>query len=308
LPFIHLFGIFTLVPALVSFIGSYVFLIDFLRKKQWRSLALGVFILFCFSISLTLLLIIGFVSKDLILGKGLQPIIEMVVILLILSAIHGTIGLLLRGFIQWYDDLKWKEALMQKNFETELALIKSQIDPHLLFNTLNNIDALMEKDIQKASLYLNKLSEIMRFTLYETKTDKIPLQKELAYIEKYIELQKIRTSNPDFVHLNIVGETGNCTIAPMVFIPFIENAFKHAAPLKTGNVIDIKIRTEANTIFFMCKNIARSPFLDKNKEGGIGNELIKKRLALLYPNNHILNIDKNENMYEVNLKIERHEN
>ena len=129
---------------------------------------------------------------------------SMVIILGVMSFgafVNGIIGLVIRGFISWFNDIKIKESLSQKNFEMELNLIKSQINPHFLFNTLNNIDVLIEKDPPKASLYFNKLSAIMRFMLYETKTDKIPLAKELDYITQYIDLQKIRHANPDFVFL-----------------------------------------------------------------------------------------------------------
>src|SRR6185503_21279079 len=118
----------------------------------------------------------------------------------VIAAIHGTIALVIRGFITWYTEIKLKEELAQRNFEMELALIKSQINPHFLFNTINNIDVLITKQPELASLYLNKLSDILRYMIYETKTEKISLATELDYIEKYLELQKIRTTNPNYVN------------------------------------------------------------------------------------------------------------
>ncbi len=120
----------------------------------------------------------------------------------------------------------------------ELALVKSQINPHFLFNTINNIDVLISKDAERASAYLNKLSDIMRFMLYETKPAKIPLPKELTYIEKFIELQKIRTTNEHYVNYSIKGDTANFMIPPMLLISFIENAFKYADNKKVENAIN----------------------------------------------------------------------
>ena len=223
----------------------------------------------------------------------------------IVALLNGGMGLLIKGFIKWFADIKLKEDLNKKNFDTELALIKSQINPHFLFNTINNIDILIEKNPVKASNYLNKLSDIMRFMLYETKTEKIPLSKELNYIEKYIELQKIRTANPDFVHYSIDGNTEGVFIAPMLLIPFIENAFKHSEGVKTGNVIAINVLITNDLIQFNCRNKYVLNNTIKEENSGLGNDLIQKRLALLYPNTHTLTIDNKENIYEVCLSIMR---
>ena len=224
-----------------------------------------------------------------------------------LILIHGTIALVMRGFIVWFGDIKLKEELNRRNYETELALVKSQINPHFLFNTINNIDVLMTKDAEKASEYLNKLSDIMRFMLYETKAEKIPLSKELAYIEKYIDLQKIRTSNPDYIHYSVVGDAAAWTIEPMLFIPFIENAFKYAENKKRQPAIKIHLLIEKNKINFDCENYVSESALKETYQGGLGNNLIERRLKLLYPTNHHLAFSKSENRYSVNLIITAHE-
>jgi len=183
----------------------------------------------------------------------------------------------------------------------ELALVKSQINPHFLFNTLNNIDVLIQQDAIKASVYLNKLSDIMRFMLYETKTERIELSKELTYIEKYIELQKIRTSNLNYVNYAVEGNTDGLLIAPMLFIPFIENAFKHAENKKMENAINIRIVIKHDRIEFKCENNYSDDNQINHDESGLGNELIQKRLELLYPKKHKLEITNSDNTYKVNL-------
>jgi two-component system LytT family sensor kinase len=200
-----MFG-FAIVPGLIGFYGFYGFLFDrYLSKKKYWLFALMSFVVAIFAA------IIGVIVELLPSVFGAKfilrnDIFSMVIILGVMSFgafVNGIIGLVIRGFISWFNDIKIKESLSQKNFEMELNLIKSQINPHFLFNTLNNIDVLIEKDPPKASLYFNKLSAIMRFMLYETKTDKIPLAKELDYITQYIDLQKIRHANPDFVHMTL---------------------------------------------------------------------------------------------------------
>ena len=193
--------------------------------------------------------------------------------------------------------------MRQKNFETELALIKAQLNPHFLFNTINNIDVLIQKDAEKASLYLNKLSDMLRFLLYESKNEMIPLEKEIEYIEKYIELQRIRTSNSAFVKFTVEGDPNRRMIASMLFIPFIENAFKYAENKKADEAISIHLEITPGTFRFQCRNIVATNAQSAPETGGLGNELIRKRLDLLYPGKHSLQAGKNGNAYLVNLEI-----
>ena len=224
------------------------------------------------------------------------------------SASQCIMGLIMKGFVTWYGDIKLKEDLNKKNSEMELALIKSQINPHFLFNTINNIDVLIEKDAKMASNYLNKLSDIMRFMLYETKTETIPLKKELTYIEKYIELQKIRTSNDNFIHYAVEGDYSNIMIAPMLFIPFIENAFKHAEDKKMENGLNIKVSIESDSIVFECENNYSVNKQAKLDQSGLGNELITKRLTLLYSDKHTLVVNHKNGTYKVKLTLFKDEN
>lgn len=219
------------------------------------------------------------------------------------ATLNGSMGAIMRAFVEWYKDIKVKEDLSKKNYETELALVKSQINPHFLFNTINNIDMLILRDPQKASVYLNKLSDIMRFMLYETKTEKVELSKELGYIEKYIELQRIRSANPDYVKLEINGDANSTMVEPFLFIPFIENAFKHTENKEQENAIRISFKIRTNEIKFECSNIRTDKQELKALHSGLGNELITKRLALLYPGKHKLKIDETEDVYLVSIEI-----
>lgn len=305
------FSAFAIFPAVLGFYSFYNFLFDrFLLRRN---------ILLLFVLGITFSYIISFISAALIsvlhifnigpsiFGNKLSAVVSIMTIIAIIAVLNGGMGLLVKGFIRWYGDLKLKEELLTKNFEMELALIKSQISPHFLFNTLNNIDVLITKNAVKASVYLNKLSDIMRFMLYETKSEKVDLEKEIAYIEKYIDLQRIRRANPNFVEFIMAGETGGKQISPMILLPFIENAFKHADNKKNEHIIRIRIETDTHLLIFECENKYSDSAL-KQEFSGLGNELIKRRLALLYPDKHTLLINKNAEIYYVKLIIHIDEN
>lgn len=219
-----------------------------------------------------------------------------------LAFFNGMMGALLKGFITWYDEIHVKEVLIRKNLETELALLKAQLNPHFLFNTLNNIDILIEKNATAASVYLKKLSDIIRFTLYDTQEERIPLEQELEYIRKFIDLQHIRTAH-EFVELDISGDPKNFSIAPMVFIPFIENAFKHSTNKKIENAIVIKIKIANNAVLFSCVNVIDKERPLTSHKSGLGLDLIRQRLQLLYKNSHSLEIGTVNDMFNVSLKL-----
>jgi two-component system, LytTR family, sensor kinase len=238
-------------------------------------------------------------------GKnGRSTALMVILVMSFIATITGIGALVIKGFITWYEEIKLKEELKQKNHETEMALIKAQLDPHFLFNTLNNIDVLIIKNPSEASNYLNKLSDILRFMLYETKTDRIMLKKEIEYIEKYIELQKIRTSNANYVSFKTSGAAEHKMIAPMVFIPFIENAFKHTTNKKTDNAINVQIYINEKSIVFICENKFDPNRNLQQGSNGLGNSLIKKRLDLLYPEKHKLELGDQVDIYTVNLTIQ----
>ncbi|MGL6268862.1 MAG: sensor histidine kinase, partial [Chitinophagaceae bacterium] len=222
---------FAVIPAIISFYTFYSFLFNrFLSKKKFISFfTAGIFISLLAAVLGALVESTPFLfGPGYLFGDGYNSAISILIVMSIGAFINGIIGAVLKGFISWYNDIKLKEDLLKINFEMELNLIKSQINPHFLFNTLNNIDILIERDKEKASLYFKKLSEILRFMLYETKTEKMLISKEISYIEKYIDLQMLRNSNPAFADFKIKGEPGSRMTEPMLFIPFIENAFKHA--------------------------------------------------------------------------------
>jgi len=221
-----------------------------------------------------------------------------------LAAIHLSIAVVMRGFVGWYGDLAIKEELTRRTHEMELALVRSRLDPHFLFNTLNNIDILIARDPASASDYLNKLSGILRYVLYDTRGGEIALTDELAYIEKYVALEQIRARSPRYAAHEVVGDPSGLSVAPMTFIPFIENAFKHTEGLKADEAIASRVVITDHRILFECTNRCTPAPDAARSNGGLGDELIRRRLALLYPDRHSLEAGATNGVYSVRLTIE----
>ena len=212
-------------------------------------------------------------------------------------------GGLFRIFFEWIKDRKIKAELEKAKLASQLELLKSQINPHFLFNSLNNIDVLIEDKPQKASEYLKKLSEILRFMLYESNTDRIPLIEEIEYIRKYVDLQKIRTSNDKFVEFEVCGNASGKSVAPMIFIHFIENAFKYSTNKKIESAVSIKFDIYENNVLFICKNYYKKTNDINHDNNGLGVQLIKQKLDLLYKTAYVLNVKEEDNLYIASLEI-----
>ena len=293
-----------LLPSAISFYSFYYFLFPkfFSKKKYLLTATLGIVISYLAGV-------IGFIglynqhSETKCFDENEGVFLGMTLFMGFVALICGVIALVIQGFITWFEEVKQRELLAVKNHEMEMALVKSQLDPHFLFNTINNIDVLILRDAEKASDYLNHLSDIMRFMLFETKTDEISLNKEIEYIQKYIDLQRIRTANEMYVNFTIEGNTDGRKIAPMVFIPFIENAFKHTNNKKVENAITISLHITNDEVVMHCENKYDPNRPPRQESNGLGNNLIAKRLQLIYPNSHHLLIENQNNVYSVRLTI-----
>jgi len=281
----------TLPIGAIIFYSSY-FSLNYFAKKTKRFFLIAI----CYVILIPVALQISIWVSDYI-----DSLLIFMIFLLVLY--FNVFGFLFKTFIEWIKDRKIKAELEKDKVTSQLELLKSQINPHFLFNTLNNIDVLILDEPKRASDYLKKLSEILRFMLYETNTERVPLASEVEYIKKYIELQKIRTSNGKFVELEIVGDASIGFIAPMIFIHFVENAFKFATNKKIENAISIRLDISDNKVSFMCKNHINSRDVTIQYNNGLGFNLIKQRLDLIYGMDYNLNVNNEDNWYIVNLEI-----
>jgi len=198
------------------------------------------------------------------------------------------------------------QQIEQEKTLTELKALKSQVNPHFLFNSLNSIYSLARKNSPTLPETILKLGSLMRYVIYETDVDKIGLQKEIEIISDYIALQKIRTSEGDKVEFKIEGDPGETKIAPLIFLPFIENSFKHGLQRgKTESFIKIKIEITGAVLNFEIENSKGLPVETGLQEyKGIGIENVKKRLGLVYPGAHVLKISENDKVFKVLLQLQ----
>jgi sensor histidine kinase YesM len=201
------------------------------------------------------------------------------------------------------------QAERQKQIEfeklsAELEVLKLQVSPHFLFNTLNNIRSLVRKKSDKTEAVVIKLSNILRYMLYQSKADKVPLKKEIEHLSDYIELQKLRMSHPESVKFEIEGRIENVMIEPLLFIPFVENAFKFGLHATTNAEIIFSIKIIGHTLLFESQNQCFETEFEEEENSGIGLENVKKRLQLHYPNRHEMTIIEQGDIYSVKIKIE----
>lgn len=197
-----------------------------------------------------------------------------------------------------------KQEILLEKIASELEVLKLQISPHFLFNTLNNIRWLARQKSDKTEETIVKLSTLLRYILYETKAEKVPLQNEIRNLEDYIALQKIRLTPLTVVDFSIIGKHINHLIEPLLFIPFVENAFKYGVHNQIESSIIILLKTEPNKIIFQTQNAIFEEHKHSNiEESGIGIMNVKRRLKMIYPNNHNLQISDTGGIYSVTLEI-----
>lgn len=207
-----------------------------------------------------------------------------------------------RLYRTWLEDQKRQVELEKHGLDSELALLRSQINPHFLFNTLNNIDTLVFKDQQKASDAIVKLSEIMRYMLYEANTNQVPLEKELQYLESMVDLIRLRLKDPGFIVFEVKGEVSGKMIPPMLLVPFVENAYKHGK--KSGESPGIRIKLdieESHYRFSVYNRIDPEQKQEKDATGGIGLNNVQRRLELLYGEAASLKMEQQNGAFTVAL-------
>jgi len=203
--------------------------------------------------------------------------------------------------IRWFQQMKTAEELAKEKSQTELSLLKQQINPHFFFNTLNNLYALSITQDEQTPEVILQLSELMRYTIYKGKEEQVSLKEEIEYIEKYVQLQQIRLHKKlDFKFYKQVNNEAQ-NIPPLLFINLVENAFKHGIePAEEDCFLHLTLKSNENGLELICENSVE----DKNESTpGTGLKNLKRRLELLYPNNHQLDFEETKKSYKAKLKI-----
>ena len=212
-------------------------------------------------------------------------------------------------YFKSYRDREQMEQLEQENLRQQLAFLKYQISPHFFMNTLNNIHALVDIDPERAQESIVVLSKLMRYLLYESNQDMVPLAKEIAFTNNYIALMRMRFSDVVQINVQIPHTDGLSTpdgeVPPLLLITFIENAFKHGISYQQESRINILLTTNQQELHFFCEN-TNNHAANIEQQGGVGLDNIRKRLNIIYQENYRLLIKENEQLYTVQLTVPLH--
>jgi len=219
-------------------------------------------------------------------------------------ALIWTLSMTYFMFVQLQESIQHASKVRALVLQSELSFLKAQINPHFLFNTLNNIYALTLKKSDDAPLAVMKLSNLMRKITNDTAVDYVPFKEEESFIRDYIELQKMRLTKKTQVIYEIEGDYQLLTIAPRILIPFIDNAFKYGVSNRDKSEIKISLNFKENILYFVIKNAIHPYSGESIESSGVGIENSKRRLDLLYPDKYALKINKTPESYMVFLKIE----
>ena len=289
--------------VIIVYTNIFYLIPQFLQKKKF----------FLYLVSFGLLIVLISPIKTLsyiLLYQGEPDLLALVVnnrtTIFLICLFVGLISTAFKITSDWLVNQNEYKELQRQNMTSELKFLKSQINPHFFFNTLNNLYALTLKKSDLAPEIVLRLSEMMRYMLYESNEKKVSLEKEINYVKNYLELEKLRQGGKFKINFNLSGEIKNQEIAPLMFIPFLENCFKHGIDnqIKSGYVnIDMQLHEES--VHMEIEN-SIPPTVNHDSEkgpGGIGLENVKRRLKLLYPRKHELNIIEKPNSYKVLLDI-----
>ncbi|TCD12688.1 histidine kinase [Pedobacter frigidisoli] len=209
---------------------------------------------------------------------------------------------LIKFAADWFANERIQRNLESERREMELQFLKSQLNPHFLFNSLNNIYSLAYQKSDKTADAIMKLSEIMRYMIYESNTPTVALSKEVDYLTNYIELQKIRFKDGAFIELTLNGEIDDQKIVPLMLISFVENAFKHGVVNDPENPVKINIIANQKILHFSVINKKNNQ--NKDAQGGVGLTNVERRLQLTYPDRYKLNVVNSATHYTCELMID----
>ncbi|PJJ80269.1 sensor histidine kinase [Mucilaginibacter auburnensis] len=297
-----IFGLYGLINISLFYLNYLVLIPRFLNKKQYALYAATV-----------LVIIIGYgfakygvgliFPNDVLMRSSHEPITfgSYFVSTLLSSSIFIFLSVVLKFSIDWFLNERIQRDLENQRLTAELAFLKSQINPHFLFNSLNSIYSLAYQHSENTPGAILKLSEIMRYMLYESNDNKVALEKELQYLQNYIDLQKIRFGDKAFIDFKIQGEVGDQRIVPLLLIAFIENAFKHGVANDAASAIKLLINIEDSRLYFYIKNKKHAN--NRDAAGGIGLGNVKRRLDLLYPGKYNLEIRDEIDSYTCELSL-----
>ena len=227
---------------------------------------------------------------------GQHDLVSIIILVLMLGMNLGV-----KLYFKQRSDQKHLAQLERQNLEQQLEYLKYQINPHFFMNTLNNIHALVDIDPEKAKSTILELSKMMRFMLYEGSKSVVPLEREMTFLQNYITLMKLRYTDKVRISVDVPASLPNKDVPPLMFITFVENAFKHGVSYRQESFIDIAMTIASDRLTFTCVN-SRIP-KEEDKHGGVGLANVRQRLDLIYGQNYQLDIRDEQTSYTVKLTL-----
>lgn len=293
--------VFSPLSMIIPFYLNYFFVIPkfLFKKKYWSFLAIN----FAF---LVLMIIImhnfrpGGRERVLDTFRNIMPLIMNIGSQILIIGLSVAVKMTKK----WNDASQKLRELEAINTKSELQQLKSQLNPHFLFNSLNNVYALIAFDQDKAQLALHNLCDMLRYQLYEANREMIPLEKEIEFVRNYCDLMLLRLSKNVEVKVDLPEECGYLSIAPMLLVSIVENAFKHGVSQNKPSLIEIAVKVGDNKIICTVNNTNHAKSKTDKSGSGIGNENLKRRLELLYPSKYIFRTEGAGDMFLTQLIIE----
>lgn len=287
---------------LVFYINYFLFIDLFLKKRRLGLFLFANLCLCCLFTGISIL-----IAKEAPLPPDFYedyPLIVHFIRNFVSVTMFTILAVAIRMTIEWYKTEREKAKIEAVASQAELQNLKSQLNPHFLFNTMNNIYSLIAIDKEKAQNAVIGLSRILRYVLYDNFQDKVSLDKDLSFTRNYVELMSLRLNDKTTLNVNIPGQVQDMDIAPLLFITLIENAFKHGVSRSDASFIDIDIKIDGSTVECVVKN-SFSPKRENDYSGsGIGIANLQRRLALLYPTKHKYDTSLVDNVYTATLIIQ----
>lgn len=242
--------------------------------------------------------------------KGIKKLNEAYLVGLNLTSSSLSLGLMIVGtstlqlLRHWVDYGQRIGELESATLQSELKHLKRQINPHFLFNMLNNANVLIKKSPEEASQLLFKLEDLLRYQIHDSAKDRVALSSDIHFLNDFLNLEKIRRDKFEYT-ISEEGETNTVSLPPLLFIPFVENAVKHNPDSENESYVHLSFKVWKQELEFQCTNSkpAQLPEAGTEKSGGIGLKNIRRRLELLYPCKYSLEIEENDRCYKVNLKL-----
>lgn len=286
---------------------NYTLFIPLLLKRHWLYVIALIGLIVLMSAVKT---VIAVLYRDIVLhhvnahtGKDVTTSLNnFMVTTLFFSGFFVISGCLIKFTLDWFSNIRIQRSLETEKKDMELQFLKSQLNPHFLFNSLNNIYSLAYQKSDKTADAILKLSEILRYMIYESNDSWVALKKEIEYVQSYIELQKLRFKDGASVLMTINGEIDDQQIIPLVLISFVENAFKHGVANDPSDPIRIDIIANQKILHFSITNKKNNA--NKDQMGGVGLNNVERRLQLLYPERYKLNIVNSATHYTSELMLD----